>query len=683
MNRPFKVHLMGGEQTGWALDQDQATTRMALSELPDLVEFSSLKDADIVHTVWEEPLLGLDPLQLEGKRIICHVCNDVFKTFENAFMLNACHTVGLWVAISRQGTKDLTSLGLKNTYIPYTLDTTNFRPEISNDRLKELQQRYSIPKDHYVIGNFMRDTLGVNLNLPKPQKGAEIFFDIVTKLYYDDLPVHVLLAGPRRHWLINQFTKAGIPFSYAGKITTADDIDINILSQDEIGELYHFIDVNLVTSRWEGGPRCVLEGAATKTKVVSPAVGLAPDVLEPECIYTNIDSCMEILKKDIQKHSLDFTKEIQYKRLVKQFVPVVNISRFREVYARIEEIPKFNAVRQQSISAHRFSPGKRLARLVRKKIKSYLTGNTKVYSLQIALWHQFYKPPYGGGNQFMMALRKAMRRLGVKVFVNQAPSSVDVHICNSAWFDVKKFKAISRRHRPSIIHRVDGPIALYRGSTWDEDNRIYDINKEWASATVYQSGWCFKKMLNLNFNPVRPIVIHNAVDDRIFHRNGKIPFSAKRKVRLISTAWSDNPRKGGPFIKSLEEKLDWDRYEYTFVGNAQEQFENIRHIPPQNSRLLADTLRQHDIFIMASESEACSNALLEALSCGLPVLYLDDGGNGELVGFGGLPFISQEEALENLDRITKEYDLFEDAIYVDTIETIARRYLDLAERVMT
>jgi len=679
-----KVHLMGGDSTGWALDQDLATTHFALSSVPDLIQLTSLEDADVVHAVWEEPLLALDPKVLEKKRIVCHVCNDIFKTFENSFMLNARYIIGSWIAISKCGLHDLKSFGLNAKYIPYTLNVSHFHPTISSKRLESLRSQHKIPKDSYVIGNFMRDTLGADLTVPKPQKGAEVFLRIIQGLYDRGLPVHVLLAGPRRHWLIRHFRERHVSFSYAGKITDEDDNGINLLSQDQIGELYHLIDINLVTSRWEGGPRCVLEAAATNTKIVCPSVGMAPDILEPECIYNDIDVAVSILQEDIESDFLGFTTAPQYERLISGFVPSANISRFRELYSNIEAVEPFDTKQLPSCYTPPPELPQRIVRYAKRKAKSlFLSKKHSPYIVRIGLWHQYFKPPYGGGNQFMMALQRAIKSLGVKVAVNNISSSIDVHICNSAWFDVKKFQSVSGKKRPRIIHRVDGPIALYRESTWDEDNRIYNLNNEWASSTVYQSAWCYRKMLELDFKPVRPLIIHNAVNEKIFHRNNRIKFDKNRKIRLISTAWSDNPRKGGPFFKALEKKLDWGRFSYTFVGNVQQEFDKIEHLPPQNSEKLADTLRQHDIYVMASESEACSNALLEALACGLPVLYLKDGGNGELVGFGGLSFLTQDEALDNLDRIVAEYDMFQDGIYVASIEDIAKRYLDLAEQLMT
>ena len=147
------------------------------------------------------------------------------------------------------------------------------------------------------------------------------------------------------------------------------------------------------------------------------------------------------------------------------------------------------------------------------------------------------------------------------------------------------------------------------------------------------------------------------------------------KIRLISTSWSDNPNKGATVYKWLEEHLDWDKFEYTFVGRTPVRFDRIHHLPPVPSEQLADILRQHDIFITASRHEACSNSVLEALACGLPVLYVDSGSHPELVGEAGLGFSCQEDIPELLERLVREYELFQARISLPTLSEVAAQYL--------
>lgn len=684
MTRPTRVHLTGGEHSGWALDADVATTRASLLALPDLVELVSLEEAEVVHSVWEEPILRLDARRLAGRRVVCHVCNEVMRTFEMPSMSRAGERIGLWVPISREAEANLKALGYRSVYIPYTVDTALFTECIPGGETRAaLRERFGVPRDAYVVGNFMRDSRAGDLSSPKPQKGVELLVGILAGLWRQRLPLHVLLAGPRRHWLRGRLRALGIPFTFVGRETASDDIDVNILGPDTVNLLYHLSDLHLVTSRWEGGPRAVLEAGATRTKILSTPVGMAPDVLQPESLFSSVDEGVERVAGDIREAQLAPTVGPQHRRVLERHQPVANVPLFRELYRDIESVPVCIAGAPVALVAPRRLPvTRRLARrvaVVRALVRVALKLTPRPGDgLCVSLWHEFHKPPYGGGNQFMRALREALRRQGARVVLNRMTPAVDVHICNSAWFDVGVFERAAARRAVRMIHRVDGPVALYRGTDWAEDERIHALNRRYASATVFQSAFSLRRLQERGLDFVRPMIIRNAVDAALFRPPRERTPVAGRKIRLISSAWSDNPRKGGPFYQWLDEHLDWGRFEYTYVGRIRQRFRNIRHVPAQDSRRLGETLRSHDLFITASQSDPCSNALLEALSCGLPALYLQDGGHGELVGFGGLPFAGEDDVLPQLNRLAANLDAFRGCIWLPSIDEIARQYLELA-----
>lgn len=298
----------------------------------------------------------------------------------------------------------------------------------------------------------------------------------------------------------------------------------------------------------------------------------------------------------------------------------------------------------------------------------------------VSLWHRFRPPPWGGGNQFMMALRAELLRQGINVRENDGRKGVAAHVLHAVWFDASAFRKRRNPQATPVVHRLDGPVSLYRadGSGKELDDLCFALNAEFASSTVFQSKWSLEHNLALGYTPVNPVVIPNAADPEIFHARGRIPFARNRKIRLISTSWSSNPGKGFDTYKWIEEHLDWDRFEYTFVGNSPIPFTRIRHIAPVPSSELADLLRQHDVFITASRNDPCSNSLIEALTCGLPALYLNDGGHPELVGEGGLPFNSVDEILPQLDRLVAEYEQFQACVVAPQISDVARHYLQAA-----
>lgn len=275
----------------------------------------------------------------------------------------------------------------------------------------------------------------------------------------------------------------------------------------------------------------------------------------------------------------------------------------------------------------------------------------------------------------MMALRKALLSLGVEVVENELNETIDAYVLNSIHFDVDRFLEFSREHRINVIHRIDGPISLIRGYDREKDDLCYSLNEQFASATVLQSAWVYQKIIELGYNPVSPTIIHNAVDSEIFNSNGRVCLSKNRKIKLISSSWSNNPRKGGPLYKWIEDHLDWDRFDYTFVGNASETFSRISYVSAVPSEELAALLKQHDIYITASQNDPCSNALIEALACGLPALYLNEGGHPELASYGGLPFHNENDVLTQLDKLVDNYESVQNLITVSNMNAVAAKYL--------
>jgi glycosyltransferase involved in cell wall biosynthesis len=146
---------------------------------------------------------------------------------------------------------------------------------------------------------------------------------------------------------------------------------------------------------------------------------------------------------------------------------------------------------------------------------------------------------------------------------------------------------------------------------------------------------------------------------------------------VVATSWSDNPRKGGEALAWLDRNLDRTRYELTFAGRPPMRFAHVRVVGPLDSRALADLLRSQDLYVAPSRDDPCSNALLEALACGLPAAYRDSGGHPELVGEAGLPFDSDDELGDVLERLVAELDERRAAISTSPIAWVADRYLDV------
>ncbi|MBO6129229.1 MAG: glycosyltransferase [Pseudobutyrivibrio sp.] len=146
---------------------------------------------------------------------------------------------------------------------------------------------------------------------------------------------------------------------------------------------------------------------------------------------------------------------------------------------------------------------------------------------------------------------------------------------------------------------------------------------EWLANLVKKS---FLKDCNIR-------VINNGIDLNIF-RPCKGTFKKdhgiedKRMVLALASEWT--PRKGFDDIKYLGQHLP-DYYKLVIVGLAEEQLpevpDNIIGITrTDNVQQLVEIYSEADVFVNASVEDNFPTVILEALTCGTPVVTYDTGG---------------------------------------------------------
>ena len=128
------------------------------------------------------------------------------------------------------------------------------------------------------------------------------------------------------------------------------------------------------------------------------------------------------------------------------------------------------------------------------------------------------------------------------------------------------------------------------------------------------------------------VVLNNFVDQGIFYKKKKNIYN--NKIKIISTCWAYNKNKGLETYRYLDEKLNFSKFEFTFIGNKNFIFKNIKHLGPMDQRKIATYLREASIFISPSLYESCSNSLLEAISVGLTVFYKSNTSSEEIAPKG-------------------------------------------------
>jgi len=248
--------------------------------------------ASVIHSVWWRTLFGKRGRairtysRLTRQKIVATVTNEVFV--DDAQYAAAKKFVDVWVAGNRKQQNRLKDNGVKIFWQPFYVDENVFTAsgKSKEELCSDLKIDFDSIKDRYLISNFQRDTLGTDLRAPKEQKDPEKLIRILAELPRKDEWL-LLLTGPRRHYVISECKRLGIPYYFVGSEpqTDVDDIHVNVQPESRMALLNDLADCSLSTSAWEGGPKAILEGAYAKSYVLTTPVGNAPDVLPQECLF--------------------------------------------------------------------------------------------------------------------------------------------------------------------------------------------------------------------------------------------------------------------------------------------------------------------------------------------------------------------------------------------------------------
>jgi len=306
--------------------------------------------------------------------------------------------------------------------------------------------------------------------------------------------------------------------------------------------------------------------------------------------------------------------------------------------------------------------------------------------MKINILFDFTKPA-GGGKQFLKALKNDFLKAG---FYTENQEQADVFLFNS-YHNLQEVIALKKKYPKKVfIHRLGPVFYLHRGKHWKSvDKTVLDLSQRIADGFIFQSTWSLNEAENLGFkvNEANYKIILNWPDKNIFFPLKERAFiqGNNQKTKLISTSWSSNKNKGFEVYKFLDARLDFKKYEMVFLGNLPSglTFKNIKHVPALPSSEVSRYLRASDIFITAAKDEACSNALIEAMACGLPCLAFNSSSNPEVLGAGGELFESPPDLLNKLEKIVKNYHIYQNCLPVYLVQNTAKTYLQFIQRLFT
>lgn len=150
--------------------------------------------------------------------------------------------------------------------IPLGVDLTRFQPPDAMTRAR-VRAELDIPMEAFCIGSFQKDGAGWDEgNEPKWVKGPDVFLDVMARIQGVCPNLLVLLTGPARGYVKRGLERLGIPYRHC-------------FLEDywQIVACYQALDLYLIASRAEGGPKALMESWACGVPVVSTRMGMPAD----------------------------------------------------------------------------------------------------------------------------------------------------------------------------------------------------------------------------------------------------------------------------------------------------------------------------------------------------------------------------------------------------------------------
>jgi glycosyltransferase involved in cell wall biosynthesis len=297
--------------------------------------------------------------------------------------------------------------------------------------------------------------------------------------------------------------------------------------------------------------------------------------------------------------------------------------------------------------------------------------------MRIGLLYAHTNKPWGGVNTFFRAFASRAAR-DANVVLADVPYRADIvlsvghfyapgrmlterQVCNISnglppWHPRGLFGGCGSKAR--LVWRLDGLRSVYAGGDVGRADSVLVRNLPLGTGTVFQSRfsqYCFDRA---GYTHPRPdVIIHNGAAEHLFYPAG-VSLQKGRKIVLVSNSWSTNESKGFEVLKAF---ATLGGVEVRHVGRWPQELDpgGVRLLGARTEPEIADILRMADFFLFSSQFDACSNAVVEALACGLPVIYHRSGGTPELcqdgrfgVGFGNDddavcdPRVVMDEAME-------------------------------------
>ena len=294
-----------GERSSWSVDEDArhleaAAGRLGYDVAPSAwARFASDQSVyltshfEALQPRWLETSHRLGTAYLHGRP-----GTPGYPEFDEAFgRLRATPARFAAIQVTHSEMRDLVlSAGVDPSsvhVIPIGIDLERFAL-VDADRRTAARTALDLPADAFVVGSFQKDGVGWDEGLePKLVKGPDVLVAALQRVAAGTNDLHVLLTGPARGYVRRELDRLGIAHTH-------------VFARDraELARAYQALDVYVVSSRQEGGPKGVLESMASGVPLVTTRVGQAQEIAvdEENALLAEVDDPEAIAGAALRLH---------------------------------------------------------------------------------------------------------------------------------------------------------------------------------------------------------------------------------------------------------------------------------------------------------------------------------------------------------------------------------------------
>jgi glycosyltransferase involved in cell wall biosynthesis len=273
--------------------------------------------------------------------------------------------------------------------------------------------------------------------------------------------------------------------------------------------------------------------------------------------------------------------------------------------------------------------------------------------MRVFFTYKHIDQPWGGANNFIRALHGELACVKYE-FVKTIESNCDIIFMNqlgtgpgSKGKDIsinflKKLKS-KKRSAPKIVVRAvnlnwhahrHGVRNIILGR-WKDRQTLKLLNM--ADVVIFQSAYQRDFFIESGYGMKNEnVVIHNGASDSFWCESPSY-VEPKGVLKLISSTASSRKTKRHDLIAKISMLKG---VEVSHLGGWPDDVEvgNVKLLGMRSRDEMAAEMKNHHYFLHTAIKDPCPNAIFEAISMGLPVIYNPDiGSSAEIVNGNGLP----------------------------------------------